>query len=220
MPQRSPVPASKPDDSAALAEGREHLRLLRRSLVRIRALTAELVEPHGLTAPQFLALLWIRDSEGLTQVALSEELDSDQNTVSAMMRRLEEKGLVVRERHAGDGRAVVLRVTDDLAGSTAYFVDVPGFAKEWNDGDNWQAIARDEVRLMLGRCPESLPATALGDHSYFGVFANDDVDTLHGGFSARGARIISGPTDKPWEWREMAVGSPEGHRMMFAQSIE
>ena len=115
--------------------------------------------------------------------------------------------------------AYVLAV-HDLAGSTAYFVDVLGFAKEWNDGDNWQAVARDEVRLMLGRCPESLPATALGDHSYFGFFATNDVDALHAEFSARGARIISGPTDKPWGWREMAVGSPEGHRMMFAQSIE
>jgi predicted enzyme related to lactoylglutathione lyase len=112
--------------------------------------------------------------------------------------------------------AYVLAVRD-LANSTAYFVDVLGFSREWADADNWQSLIRDGVRLMLGRCPDALPAAELGDHSYFGFFATDDVDALHKEIAARGARILSGPADKPWGWREMAVGSPEGHRMMFAQ---
>ena len=114
--------------------------------------------------------------------------------------------------------AYVLAV-HDLSASTAYFVDSLGFAKEWNDGDNWQALSRNEVRLMLGRCPDSLPVAALGDHNYFGFFSTDNVDALFVEFSARGAKILSTPSDKPWGWREMAVGSPEGHRMMFAQPI-
>jgi predicted enzyme related to lactoylglutathione lyase len=114
--------------------------------------------------------------------------------------------------------AYVLAVRD-LKGSTAYFVEVLGFAKDWNDGDNWQALVRGKVRLMLGRCPDALPPDRLGDHSYFGFFSTDDVDALHAEFSARGARILSGPADKPWGWREMAVSTPEGHRMMFAQAI-
>lgn len=115
-------------------------------------------------------------------------------------------------------RAYVLAV-QDLAGSTAYFVDVLGFSKDWNDGDNWQAVVRGKVRLMLGRCPDALPPAQLGDHSYFGFFATDDVDALYAEFRAKGALIRSGPADKPWGWREMAVATPEGHRMMFAQSI-
>lgn len=114
--------------------------------------------------------------------------------------------------------AYVLAVRD-LEGSTAYFVEVLGFAKDWDDGDNWQALVRGKVRLMLGRCPDALPPDRLGDHSYFGFFSTDDVDALHAEFSARGARILSGPADKPWGWREMAVATPEGHRMMFAQAI-
>lgn len=115
-------------------------------------------------------------------------------------------------------RAYVLAV-QDLAGSMAYFVDVLGFSKDWNDGDNWQAVVRGKVRLMLGRCPDALPPAQLGDHSYFGFFATDDVDALYAEFRAKGALIRSGPADKPWGWREMAVATPEGHRMMFAQSI-
>jgi uncharacterized glyoxalase superfamily protein PhnB len=114
--------------------------------------------------------------------------------------------------------AYVLAVRD-LAGSTAYFVEMLGFSKEWNDGDNWQALVRGDIRLMLGRCPDALPPAELGDHAYFGFFATDDVDGLHAEFAARSARILAAPADKPWGWREMAVATPEGHRMMFAQPI-
>jgi predicted enzyme related to lactoylglutathione lyase len=114
--------------------------------------------------------------------------------------------------------AYVLAV-HDLAAETAYFLDTLGFEKEWEDPGNWQAILRDGVRLMLGRCPDALPASQLGDHSYFGFFATEDVDALHAEFAARGALIRSAPSSRPWGWREMAVATPEGHRMMFAQWI-
>ena len=114
--------------------------------------------------------------------------------------------------------AYVLAV-HDLAGSTAYFVDVLGFSKDWNDADNWQALVRGKVRVMLGRCPDALPPSQLGDHNYFGFFASDDVNALHAEFEAKGALILSGPADKPWGWRELAVATPEGHRMMFAQAL-
>jgi len=115
-------------------------------------------------------------------------------------------------------QAYVLAV-QDLRGSAAYFVDVLGFTLEWQDGDNWHALIRGHVRVHLGRCPDALPVAELGDHNYFGFFATDDVDGLHAEFVARGAIILSGPADKPWGWREMAVATPEGHRMMFAQAI-
>ena len=112
--------------------------------------------------------------------------------------------------------AFVLAV-HDLAGSAAYFADVLGFAVEWVDGDNWQTVIRGGVRVMLGRCPDALPPAQLGDHSYFGFFAADDVDALHTEFMGRGALVLSAPADKPWGWREMPVATPEGRRMMFAQ---
>ena len=92
--------------------GRIYLRLLRRTFLRIERLSAGLIEPHGLTNAQFLALLLIRDNEGLSQVELTGELDSDQNTVSALVRRMAARGLVSRTPHPTDRRAVRLVVTE------------------------------------------------------------------------------------------------------------
>ena len=114
--------------------------------------------------------------------------------------------------------AYVLAV-HDLEGSTAYFRDVLGFTADWQDEDRWQALRRGKVRVHLGRCPHALPPAALGDHSYFGMIRTDDVGSLHAEIAARGAIVLSPPTDRPWGFREMAVATPEGHRMMFAQAI-
>lgn len=114
--------------------------------------------------------------------------------------------------------AYVLAVRD-LVGSTSYFVETLGFSKDWNDGDNWQAVRRGDVRVMLGRCPGAMNPADLGDHSYFGFFVTDNVDQLHAEFVSRGAHVLSAPADKPWGWREMPVATPEGHRMMFAQPV-
>ena len=112
--------------------------------------------------------------------------------------------------------AYVLAV-HDLAGSTAYFQNVLGFTVEWHDQDRWQALRRGQVRVHLGRCPDALPPADLGDHNYFGMILTGDVDRLHAEIADRGAIILSPPTDQPWGLREMAVATPEGHRMMFAQ---
>ena len=116
-------------------------------------------------------------------------------------------------------QAYVLAV-HDLDGSAAYFIDALGFTQEWEEPGNWRALVRADVRVHLGRCPDALPVRDLGDHNYFGFFATDDVDALHREFVQRGAQIRSAPADKPWGWREMAVATPEGHRMMFAQRVK
>jgi hypothetical protein len=71
--------------------------------------------------------------------------------------------------------AYVLAVRD-LQGSTAYFVKVRGFQREWGDAQNWQRLIRDGVRVILGYYPGALAPSELGDHSYFGIFSTNDVD--------------------------------------------
>jgi DNA-binding MarR family transcriptional regulator len=69
---------------------------------------AEVLKPYGITEPQYLALLWISDHEGLIQGDLVLELDSDPNTMSAILRQLDKRKLIERRRHPSDGRAISL----------------------------------------------------------------------------------------------------------------
>ena len=64
----------------------------------------------------------------------------------------------------------------DLHREAAYYIDQLGFSIEWQDAENWRGLIRDDVRMMLGRCSESIPAAELGDHSYFAFLRTENVD--------------------------------------------
>jgi DNA-binding MarR family transcriptional regulator len=59
----------------------------------------------GVTADQFVLLSVLVDEPGITQITIVERTASDPNTVAAILRRLEQRGLVRREAHARDRRA-------------------------------------------------------------------------------------------------------------------
>lgn len=92
-------------EAERLERARGYMRLLRRSINRLKAIGAEVLEPYDITEPQYLALLWISGHEGLIQGELVAELDSDPNTVSAILRILVKKKLIARKKHPTDGRA-------------------------------------------------------------------------------------------------------------------
>lgn len=104
----------------------------------------------------------------------------------------------------------------DLRVSTEFFVSALGFQREFGDGsDGWSWLSRDDVHLGLGECPGAPPASALGDHSYFAYVTVDDVDGLYADLVSRGTPVTSPPETKPWGMREIAVKTPDGHRMTF-----
>jgi DNA-binding MarR family transcriptional regulator len=90
-----------------------------------RALTAryrELLEPLGLTYPQYLVMLvlWEQGPTGVS--ALGERLHLDSGTLSPLLRRLDAQGLVTRARGGRDERAVTVSPTpagDELRGQAA-----------------------------------------------------------------------------------------------------
>lgn len=114
--------------------------------------------------------------------------------------------------------AFVLAVAD-LGSAVRYFRDALGFSPEWGDGAHRQAVSRGGVRMMLGHCPDAMPPAETGDHSDFAYLHVDDVDALHAELAERGAVIRQAPADRPWGMREMAVATPDGHRMMIGQRI-
>jgi DNA-binding MarR family transcriptional regulator len=95
----------------SVERGRGYARLLRRAWYRLRAMGSAVLEPYEITQPQYLALLWITGHEGIIQGDLAVELDSDPNTMSAILRQLDKKKLVTRRKHPTDGRAMSLFAT-------------------------------------------------------------------------------------------------------------
>ncbi|GAP38904.1 MarR family transcriptional regulator [Piscinibacter sakaiensis] len=70
-----------------------------------------LLDPLGLTYPQYLAMLvlWEQDGIGVTQ--LGERLALDSGTLTPLLKRLESQGLVQRLRDTRDERRVLLQLT-------------------------------------------------------------------------------------------------------------
>jgi predicted enzyme related to lactoylglutathione lyase len=106
----------------------------------------------------------------------------------------------------------------DLEASAAHYRDALGFRVLWPDGSDWRLVVRDELRIMLGACPDEKPASDIGDHSLFAYAHVDDVDTLYAEFTSRGAKVTA-PADRPHGLREIVVTTIDGHRLLFGQEL-
>lgn len=107
----------------------------------------------------------------------------------------------------------------DLDRSAAWFCRVLGCERSDPEPGNWAFCAAGTVTFMLGRCPEALPASSLGDHSYVAYLRVDDVDDFYAQALAEDAEVLKPPTDEPWGQREMGLRSPDGHRFMLGQPL-
>ena len=70
-----------------------------------------LLDPLGLTYPQYLVMLVLWENDGLTVSQLGERLMLDSGTLTPLLKRLEAAGLVQRLRDSADERRVLLQLT-------------------------------------------------------------------------------------------------------------
>jgi len=98
------------DEAIAVAEFRAALRQFLRRTERI-------ARSSGLTPQRYLLLLMIKGSksgdEQSTVTELSERLQLAQSTVTELVRRAEEAGLIERERSSSDARVAHLRLSSE-----------------------------------------------------------------------------------------------------------
>ncbi len=66
----------------------------------------------GLTYPQYLALMVLWESDGITVSELGERLSLDSGTLSPLLKRLDLQGLVERRGSTDDERRVHVHLTD------------------------------------------------------------------------------------------------------------
>jgi DNA-binding MarR family transcriptional regulator len=84
------------------------------------------LEPMGLTHPQYLVMLalWERSPRSLRD--LSEALQLDPGTLSPLVKRLERSGMIIRERDEQDERMLCLTLTPQGRRLRARAEKVPG----------------------------------------------------------------------------------------------
>src|SRR5687768_15941073 len=104
----------------------------------------------------------------------------------------------------------------DMRASPRFYVEALGFTIAF-EPPGWIFVERDGVMIMLGECPDDMPATQLGCHSYFAYLRVDDVDAFHARVKQSGMGSVRDVIDQPWCMREFALTTPDGHRIMIGQ---
>jgi DNA-binding MarR family transcriptional regulator len=93
------------------------------------------LEPMGLTHPQYLVMLALWGQEPLSVTALSGKLDLDPGTLSRLLRRLEAAGYVTRGRNPADERSLAVALTPEGRHLRERALTVPGTVLERLDTD-------------------------------------------------------------------------------------
>ena len=121
-----------------------------------------LLAPWGLTYPQYLVLvlLWTHRSLAVKEVA--EHLMLDSGTTSPLIKRLEARGFIKRERSAADERAVIVSLTDSGLALRDELAHIPGCVAEsirltQTDGKAALSLLHDLTHRLSG-------APDLGEH--------------------------------------------------------
>ena len=70
-----------------------------------------LLEPLGMTYPQYLALLVLWEQDALSVGQLGERLFLDSGTLTPLLKRMEASGWLLRERATDDERRVIVSLT-------------------------------------------------------------------------------------------------------------
>jgi DNA-binding MarR family transcriptional regulator len=101
---------TKPTDAALRLDHQLCFALYSTSLAMTK-LYKPLLAPLGLTYPQYLALLCLWESDGVTVSHLGERLQLDSGTLTPLLKRMETAGWLTRERSAEDERRVLVWLT-------------------------------------------------------------------------------------------------------------
>ncbi len=113
------------------------------------------LEPLGLTHPQYLVLLALWERSPRTLGELAEELAMEPATLSPLLKRLEAQGKVTRARRADDERVLEIGLTDAGHRLREEALRVPQQIMDRVGMDASQIAAlRDGLAPFAGRRPE------------------------------------------------------------------
>jgi MarR family transcriptional regulator, organic hydroperoxide resistance regulator len=110
------------------------------------------LEPLGLTHPQYLVMLALWERAPRTLSELADDLALEPATVSPLVKRLEAQGRVTRARRVADERVLDIDLTADGGALRAEALTVPGqiMARVGMDADRLAQL-RDGLAPFAGR---------------------------------------------------------------------
>lgn len=85
-----------------------------------------LLEPMGLTHPQYLVMLALWEQSPRTVKGIAEALQLDSPTLSPLLKRLEATGMLIRSRSATDERVLEVHLSDEGAALRSRAEAIPG----------------------------------------------------------------------------------------------
>jgi MarR family transcriptional regulator, organic hydroperoxide resistance regulator len=109
LPDTVTPPPAGPSDLLAL--DRQVCFALAVAAREVIALYKPLLEPLGLTHPQYLVMLALWEDSPLRVADLAARVSLEPATLSPLLKRLEQRGMVVRDRDPRDERALAVRLT-------------------------------------------------------------------------------------------------------------
>jgi len=114
MPETVPSdrPASDPHADASLRLDNQLCFSVHAAALAITKAYRPLLEPLGLTYPQYLVLLVLWEQDGLTVSQIGARLCLDSGTLTPLLKRLEAGGLIRRQRGLQDERQVTASLTE------------------------------------------------------------------------------------------------------------
>lgn len=107
----------------------------------------------------------------------------------------------------------------DLDAAETYFVEKLGFTLRSRIG-GWSFLELDGFHLLVGHCEGEMLARETSNHAYFAYVNCEGIDELFNQYRERDVEFTQTIADKPWGLREFGVVTPEGHRIMFGQTIK
>ena len=70
------------------------------------------LEKLGITYPQYLVLMVLWETDGITVNEIAQKLILNTNTVTPLLKRMESLGIISRKRSGNDERKVIVQLTD------------------------------------------------------------------------------------------------------------
>jgi len=110
-----------------------------------------LLETLGVTYPQYLVLMILWENNHVSVNEIAHQLILNTNTVTPLLKRMENQGLITRTRSESDERKIIISLSDKGLKLRDQAVEIPQKLMQQLDTEQWDINEIIELRDKLNR---------------------------------------------------------------------